>query len=258
MNDAQLAALNRRIDTLEQRLRATSETTHRVSDRLQRRLYAQVEALIGLYRDLDGLPSLPPLRNWAVSPDTARVLHALIKTYRPHHVLECGSGASSVMLGHLRLAGLVEQVTSLDHEPVYFELTRQRLRTAGLLEAVDLRFSPLIERSAGERQAMWYDIDPDDLEPVDLVIVDGPPSSTGPQARYPVLPILVSAMNPGCLIVVDDYERPDEIAMVDEWREQFPVELITLDHSVEKALAVLEYVPDAAPSTRQKREESHP
>ena len=245
MNDAQYAELNRRLDALEQRLRATSETTHRVSDRLQRRLYAQFEALIGLYRDLDGLPSLPPLRGWAVSPDTARVLHRLIRTYRPSHVLECGSGASSVMLGHLRLAGLVERVTALDHEPVFYELTRQQLRAAGLLDIVDLRFTPLTDRAMDGGSAPWYDVDVDEVEQIDMLIVDGPPSSTGPQARYPALPVLEARMNPGCLIVVDDYDRADETAMVDAWREHFPVELITLDHGVEKALAVLEYAPES-------------
>ena len=258
MNDAQYAALNRRIDQLEQRIRATSETTHRVTDRLQRRLYAQVEALIGLYRDLDGLPSLPPLRNWAISPDTARALHAIIKTYQPAHVLECGSGASTVMLGHLQMAGLIERVTSIDHEPVFFELSRQRLRNAGLLDVVDLRFSPLTEREAHDRTSPWYDVDPGDLHPIDLVIVDGPPASTGPQARYPAVPVLAPAMNPGCLIVVDDYERPDEIAMVDAWRDQFPVELLTLDHTVEKALAVLEFRPDRASTSEQHEEEPLP
>jgi predicted O-methyltransferase YrrM len=254
MNDDQYGALIRRLDELEHRIRASSETTHRVTDRLQRRLYAQIEALIGLYRDLDGLPTLPPLRNWAISPDTARALHALISTYRPQHVLECGSGASSVMLGHLRMAGLIGRVTSLDHEPLYFELTRQQLRTAGLLEVVDIRFSPLVERQAHDRVAEWYDVDVSDLAPVDLVIVDGPPASTGPQARYPALPILEPALNPGCLIVIDDYERPDEIAMVESWRERFPLELIKLDHTVEKALAVLEYRPHRA--TTDPHEES--
>jgi predicted O-methyltransferase YrrM len=255
VNDAQYAALNRRLDTIEQRIRASSETTHRVTDRLQRRLYSQVEALIGLYRDLDGLPTLPPLRGWAVSPDTARLLHGLIKTYRPRHVLECGSGASTVMLGHLQMAGLIERVTSLDHEPLFFELTRQRLRTAGVLDVVDLRFAPLTDRIANDRTAPWYDIDTDGIEPVDLVIVDGPPSNTGPQARYPALPILAPVMNPGCLIVVDDYERQDELLMVDAWREQYPVELIALDHKVEKALAVLEYRPDRE-SLEQQQEET--
>jgi predicted O-methyltransferase YrrM len=252
MDDKDLAALNRRLDTIEQRLRISSETTQRVSNRLQRRLYAQVEALIGLYRDLDGLPALPPLRNWALSPDTARVIHALIRSYRPRHVMECGSGASSVMLGHLKAAGVIDRVTSIEHEPMYLELSRQQLHRAGVLDMVDLRFCPLIERRAGDRTAIWYDVDVADLDPVDLVIVDGPPSNTGPQARYPVVPILEAVMNPGCLIVVDDYERPDEVAMVEAWRDQFPCELITLDHTVEKALAVLEYRPDEGPPTLHK------
>lgn len=251
MNDAQYAALNRRIDILEQRIRTSSETTQRVSDRTQRRIYAQVEALIGLYRDLDGLPSLPPLRGWALSPDTARVLHGLIRTYRPRHVLECGSGASTIMLGHLMMAGVIDRVTSLEHEPIYLELTRQRLRTAGLLDVVDLRFAPLTDRTVGAKTARWYDVDLSSIDPVDLAIVDGPPSKAAAQARYPAVPILAPLMNPGCLIVVDDYERKDEIDMVGAWRTDFPVELIHLDHTVEKALAVLEYRSDGTANQQE-------
>lgn len=244
MDDAQYQQLLKRLDSLEDRVRRTSETTHRVSDRLLRRLYAQVEALIGLYRDLDGLPSLPPLRNWAVSPDTARRLHALVRTYRPKHVVECGSGASTVMLGHLRLAGMVETITSLDHDPVYVELTRRNLRDAGLLDEVDLVHAPLVERQFDGGPALWYDVDHTGLDPIDLLIVDGPPSSTGPQARFPALPILAPRLAPGCLIVIDDYERDDEQAMVERWSEAYPVEMFLIDHGVEKALAVLEYQPD--------------
>lgn len=249
MDDRRAVELDRRLDDLEKRIRATSETIHRVSDRTQRRLYSQIEALIGLYRDLDGLPTLPPLRNWALSPDTARELHALIATFAPRHAVECGSGASTVLLGHLRLAGRVEQVTSIDHEPVYFELTRQRLRSAGLLEAVDLRFSPIVDRVVEDQPMPWYDIDAPDLEPIDLLIVDGPPGSAGPRARYPAVPLLVERMRPGCLVVVDDYDRDDEQTMVDLWRERYGLELIELNHAVEKSMAVLEYRPDSEETT---------
>lgn len=251
VNDQRASEFDRRFDELDQRIRATSETVHRVSDRMQRRLYAQVEALIGLYRDLDGLPSLPPLRNWALSPDTARELHALIKTYTPRHVVECGSGASTVMLGHLRLAGLVEQVTSIDHEPVYFELTRQRLRSSGLLDAVDLRFSPLVDRAVEDRSMRWYDVEAAGIDPIDLLIVDGPPASTGPMARYPAVPLLVDAMRPGCLVVVDDFDREDEEEIVATWRERYPFELIELNRAVEKSLAVLEFRPEPEETTNR-------
>lgn len=241
MNDAQYAALNRRLDAIEQRIRASSDTTHRVTDRLQRRLYAQIEALIGLYRDIDDLPSLPALRGWAISPDTARVLHELLRTYRPRHVLECGSGASTVLLGHLKVAGLVERVTSLDHDPVFLELTRQRLRSAGLLDEVDLVFAPLVERGIEQAPTTWYDVDVDGLASIDLVIVDGPPTATNALARYPAVSILSAMMNDGCLIVVDDYERPAESDMVTAWRDEYPLAPIVVDRTVEKSLAVLEY-----------------
>lgn len=243
MTNDELAALNKRLDQIEQRILKSSETTHRVSDRLQRRLYAQVEALINLHRDLDGLPSLPALRNWALSPDTARELHALISTYRPTHVVELGGGASTVLLGHMKMAGRVERITSIEHDALYYELTRQSLALHGLLDAVDLVLAPLDEVRVGDDQATWYSLAIDGIVPIDLLIVDGPPASTGQLARYPAVPALFDRMNPGCMIVVDDFDRPDETAMVDRWRAEYPLEYLRVNRAVEKSLAVLEYVP---------------
>jgi predicted O-methyltransferase YrrM len=243
MNDSQLAALNKRLDRIEERILRSSDTTHRVSDRLQRRLYAQVEALINLYRDLDGLPSLPALRNWALSPDTARELHALISTYRPSHVVELGGGASTVLLGHMKMAGQIERITSVEHDPVYFELTLRSLELQGLTDAVDLVLAPLDEVGVGDGQATWYSLVTDDIDAIDLLIVDGPPASTGELARFPAVPALIGRMNPGCMIVVDDFDRADETLMVEQWRADYPFELLRVNRAVEKSLAVLECVP---------------
>lgn len=251
MDDRELAALNKRLDQIEQRILKSSETTHRVADRLQRRLYAQVEALINLHRDLDGLPSLPALRNWALSPDTARELHALISTYRPSHVAELGGGASTVLLGHLSMAGRVDRITSIDHDAVYYELTRQSLELHGLADAVDLVLAPLDEIQVGDDQATWYSLVTDDIAPIDLLIVDGPPASTGKLARYPAVPALLGRMNPGCMIVVDDFDRPDETAMVERWRAEYPLELLRVNRTVEKSLAVLEYVPPRSTESQE-------
>ena len=61
-----------------------------------------------------------------------------------------------------------------------------------------------------------------------LLFVDGPPGSTGPFARYPVVEKLGSRMATGGIVVMDDTNRDDETAIVADWRA-----LATADRPVE-------------------------
>lgn len=55
---------------------------------------------------------------------------------------------------------------------------------------------------------------PDDI---DLWFVDGPPEATGPQARYPAVPILEAHLADRALIIMDDGRRAAEQAAVERW-----------------------------------------
>jgi len=70
----------------------------------------------------------------------------------------------------------------------------------------------------------WYAIDaiPRDLGSVDLLVIDGPPLSVGPLARYPALPKLIGFLSRSATIIVDDADREDEQAMLRKWRDEFP------------------------------------
>lgn len=231
--------------------------------RLERRL-DRLEHLIGLYREIDGLTSLPPLRGYAIFADTGRVLIDLCREHLPAHVLECGSGASTVLLAHLLRdpSSSVQHVTSLEHNPFYRDETLRSLRAANLadLPGLDLRLAPLVDRefpppepaspesapaeSAPAEPIPWYDVDPSTiLPPIDLLLVDGPPGHVHPRSRYPAVPVLLPVMRPGCLIVVDDYRRDSERSAVAAWRDELPIEVLDVDPTVEKGIAVLRYTP---------------
>ena len=239
--DDQLEEILRRLDRIDARLEQIPADSYRVGDRLPRRLYHQLEALIGLYRELDGRPTLPPLRNWSISPDAARELHALVLAHRPAHVVECGGGASTVLFAHLCATGMIEHVTALEHLVPYLEATRQQLERAGVVDHVDLIHAPLRTYDIGGQPYAWYDLRPDDLDPIDLLLVDGPPGTVQQHARYPAIPLLEPRLNHGCLVVVDDHSRKDEAEIVERWVEEAPLDLIRIDRNVEKGMAVLGY-----------------
>jgi hypothetical protein len=53
-----------------------------------------------------------------------------------------------------------------------------------------------------------------------MVLVDGPPGSTNPHARYPAMPIILQHMGSHQLdFFMDDYNRKDEKEIVDLWTE---------------------------------------
>jgi hypothetical protein len=59
---------------------------------------------------------------------------------------------------------------------------------------------------------------------IDLLFVDGPPKATGPQARFPAIPVLLSQLSDDALIVLDDTAREDERAISDRWVAEYAVE----------------------------------
>jgi hypothetical protein len=56
-------------------------------------------------------------------------------------------------------------------------------------------------------------------DPIDLLVVDGPPAEAPGEGerRAPALPALASRLVPGATVVLDDAERPGERAVLARW-----------------------------------------
>ena len=51
-----------------------------------------------------------------------------------------------------------------------------------------------------------------------LVVVDGPPTTTGKHARYPAMPIIIDCFAGAQIdFLLDDYDRKDEKEVVKKW-----------------------------------------
>lgn len=68
----------------------------------------------------------------------------------------------------------------------------------------------------------WYCLDGLPDGEIDLLIVDGPPETVAPMARYPAGPSLLPRLARGGVVLVDDSLRPDEQEMIRRWRIEFP------------------------------------
>lgn len=201
-------------------------------------LFRQMEALVALYRAVDPVAPLPPTGGWAASADVLVLLHQLVRDERPRHVLECGSGASTLILAYaLRDIGGAT-LTTLEHDAGYLDSTRELLRHHGLSDAVDLRLAPLVPVETGTEGERWYEPEQLPSGPIDLIFIDGPPSNSGTAARAPALELVADRLAPDVTIVVDDYLRPGDRDTVISWMEQEPG--FTLEtYPLEKGAAVL-------------------
>jgi predicted O-methyltransferase YrrM len=181
------------------------------------------------------------MRGWAASPDVLGTLVDEFLARRPELVVECGSGVSTLWLAlAARDAEIPTRIVSLDHEPDFLESTRATLDHHGVADVVDLRLAPLVPTTIPGHSTRWYDVSAlDGLSDIGLVFVDGPPELTGPQARFPALPLLHPLLAERTAILLDDASRNDEAAIVAQWLEDYP-EFTARPVSAEKGAVLLE------------------
>ncbi len=173
------------------------------------------------HRVAPGDDSLPGLGGWALTPATLLdLVDEVERRTGPVTILECGSGTStlflSLVLAHRGQGG---RVVALEADAGFAEETRGHLRRYGVEGVGTVVDAPLVpHRLADGSTQPWFDLTGlPDLEPVDLLFVDGPVGDTSHQARYPAIQLVGDRLAPGACVVLDDTNRPDERAILDRW-----------------------------------------
>ena len=186
--------------------------------------FRQLEALQNLNAVLPVNDVLPATRVWAASPDLLVVLVDLVITERPSLIVECGSGASTLWLAlAMRQFDIDGRIIALDHDPVFGGKTRDFLARHGVSDLAEVRDAPLESFSLEGETYSWYARQAwADLTEIDLLFVDGPPATTGHQARYPALPLLAGSLSPVATAVLDDLVVPDMQKVLQRWLDSYP------------------------------------
>jgi hypothetical protein len=129
-------------------------------------------------------------------------------------ILECGSGLSTILVGAIaKKRG--QHHWALEHTPAWATKV-QRYLSRYKLDSVVLCVKPL--KDYGD--FCWYDA-PLESMPGDfaLVVCDGPPGHTK-GGRYGLVPIMRERLKPGCVILLDDAGREQELAIARRWETE--------------------------------------
>ncbi|HEV2932255.1 MAG TPA: class I SAM-dependent methyltransferase [Streptosporangiaceae bacterium] len=220
-----------RIGNLDVRTQRTLDSVRQVGAGLDKELkkeirqtFRQLEALQNLNAMLPASDVLPATRVWAASPDLLVVLVDLVITGRPSLVVECGSGASTLWLAlAMRRFKIDGRIIALEHDPVFGGKTRDLLARHDVGDLAEVRDAPLESFSLDGETYLWYARRAwEDLTGIDLLFVDGPPATTGHQARYPALPLLGGSLSPVATAVLDDLVVPDMQKVLQLWLDAYP------------------------------------
>ena len=226
-----IRALHRKVNRNAERVTKELATqTGRIKTELGH-VYHQMEAVEQLLPLLKLSAPLPPSRGWAASPDFLLSLAHITKRVRPRLTVELGSGISTLVLSK---SG-AKKIISLDHSQEFGSQTREMLASHGV-RGVDIRIHELQTYSGKYK---WYAKSTlKGLAKIDLLVIDGPPSSINPDARYPALEHLVPLLSPKATIVLDDVYRDEERKLADAIAKALPNHVMTI-LSHEKGTAVI-------------------
>lgn len=177
----------------------------------------RTRALINVRPLLGELPV--PLGGWAMDPRLGELIVETMQRRRPRLMLECGSGSSTILTAEVLRTFGSGRLISIEHDAVFAEETRQRLRERGLEPWAEVITAPLVPRDVEGTTRTWYDVDVDRqiTGQIDLLVVDGPPRRAAELARYPAVPVLRSHFADGCIVLLDDGNRPDERTIARMW-----------------------------------------
>ena len=158
---------------------------------------------------------------WELAPDLLRLLAALVARVKPRHIVEFGSGLSTLVFAYAAARSGECLISSIDHDPKFSRASLDALATAEGADLVSLQFAPLVARVRGGGLHPSYQVDANKLacsSPADIILIDGPPGVLG--GRMGMLYQALEYAQSGSIVLLDDAERDDEQKALAAWNLQ--------------------------------------
>jgi len=184
--------------------------------------YRQIESLLSLFFTIRPEFPLPDTRDWGASPDLLKKIVEIILLEKPAFTVEASSGVSTFVIAYcLKKVGR-GKVVSLEHDAKYATISQNLISLHGLEEIATIVHAPLKEVEINGQKWLWYSTDCLSIDqPIDLLVVDGPPGNIQKLSRYPALPLLYRYLDHESNIILDDGRREDERNIVALWQREF-------------------------------------
>lgn len=222
----QLAVSKGSLKDLENRLR--NDMSKGLSNAVK-----QLEAFQRIRDFLGTVDGLGDFHGWPISPDIGLFLLERMREQHYDLIIEFGSGTSTALFA--QAAQVLEQqgkaptqIVTFEHDTLYHAKTLQLLKTRGLDGRVSLVHAPLVDWREGDQAYLYYNCQVTLAELAQqhanrhlriLVLVDGPPGATYPNARYPAVPLVFGALGRHHIdVVLDDASRPEEKQVIELWK----------------------------------------
>ncbi|MDG4792764.1 class I SAM-dependent methyltransferase [Micromonospora sp. WMMD1082] len=188
-------------------------------------------------KDLLALQALAPLSSsylpWTVSsmrPSGVRIILNEIVVHQRRRVVELGSGVSTFYVGRL-LAQRGGSLCTVEHDERWADQLERDLAREGLDKVVTVVRAPLGPDHPAwpDEEPGWYERGPllagIGTEPIDLLIVDGPPAYQKGRyhARYPAIPVLDPMLAGDYAVILDDIDRRGELDIMDRWEDELGI-----------------------------------
>ncbi|MDT8281231.1 MAG: class I SAM-dependent methyltransferase [Gammaproteobacteria bacterium] len=175
-----------------------------------------------LERRLDLRKELPIVQDWSAAADFLGVISNHCLVHKPQTIVECSSGASSIVLAQCCMINDCGHVYSLENGEEYVLQTRQYLDEFCLSGYCDVIHAPLQQWSLIHEVFQWYELNSFPDIKIDMLVIDGPPGSLQKHSRFPALPLLEDKLADDGVIFLDDAARDDEQEVVKHWLAMYP------------------------------------
>ncbi len=170
---------------------------------------------------------------WSIG-ETAfeKITTTLLEMSPVERILEFGSGPSSVRLA---MAFSEAEVLSIEGDWRNFAETMSLMRSFWYKCNLSIKYRPITFESYGDAEFLTYEDGMfwDGQEEIDCVIIDGPPVYIL-RGREACLYQIYDQIRIGGLVILDDFRRPFEKQIVENWLSVYPgsfaVEIIREDH----------------------------
>jgi len=187
-----------------------------------------------LVMDIRPTRALNFTRSWMATPQFLLALHQEIKDNKSQTMLDIGSGMTTVISAYALRDNGSGKIVAWEHDLDHVESTRELIQSQNLSHLAQVEHRVLRKMEVSGADHLWFDTSNSFEKRIDLLIVDSPPGSTGPMARYPAIPLLKHQLSENAIIFLDDIERVDESKILEEWLKLLPNGKVSISKTQEK------------------------